>query len=118
MKNPILTLASIVCGAVLTLAASSAMAHVDVGIHIGIPGVIVPPVPVYVEPRPVYVEPAYPQPVYAEPVYEQRVYVRPHPVFVIEGERRYWRERRHYWHDGDFHEHREHWERHGYHDGR
>ncbi|MBN3805722.1 hypothetical protein GXB81_22090 [Paraburkholderia sp. Ac-20336] len=37
---------------------SAAFAHVDVGVNIGIPGVVVaPPPPVYVQPAPVYVAP-------------------------------------------------------------
>ena len=114
MKNPILTITSIVCGTALALVASSAMAHVDVGIHIGIPGVLVQPAPVYVQPQPVYVEPAYPQPVYVGPtVYEQRVYVRPHPVYVIENGRRGWYGHPRYWRNPDFHSPENHWEHHG-----
>lgn len=95
MKKLILTAAGLCAGVALMSAAAPAMAHVDVGIHIGIPGVFVQPAPVYVEPQPVYVQPVYAQPVYVQPVYERRVYVR--PDYVIEHryhdgwERRHWR---------------------------
>ena len=56
---------------------SAAMARVDVGISIGVPGVVYPAAPVYVAPPPpVYVAPA---PVYAPPL---PVYYRPAPVYV------------------------------------
>ena len=56
---------------------SAAMARVDVGISIGVPGVVYPAAPVYVAPPPpVYVAPA---PVYAPP---PPVYYRPAPVYV------------------------------------
>ena len=57
------------------LISSVALARVDVGISIGVPGVVYP-APVYVAPAPVYVAPA---PVYAPP---PPVYYRPAPVYV------------------------------------
>ncbi|MFY4261665.1 virulence factor [Achromobacter xylosoxidans] len=57
------------------LISSVALARVDVGISIGIPGVVYP-APVYAPPAPVYVAPA---PVYAPP---PPVYYRPAPVYV------------------------------------
>lgn len=109
MKKSILAFASAICGTALMFAAAPAMAHVDVGVHIGIPGVFVQPAPVYVQPQPVYVEPAYPQPVYVgPPVYEQRVYVRPRPVYVIDGHRGWYGHRRD-WHDADVHSHENRW---------
>ena len=56
---------------------SAAMARVDVGISIGVPGVVYPAAPAHVAPPPpVYVAPA---PVYAPP---PPVYYRPAPVYV------------------------------------
>ncbi len=73
------------------MVASPAMAHVDVGVNIGIPGVFA--APVYVQPQAIYVQP-------------QPVYVESRPVYV-EGERG-WHERhrheRHYRED-----HRDHY---------
>src|SRR5258706_15998573 len=95
MKKYLGIAAGLLASAALMMAASPAMAHVDVGINIGVPGFY--QAPVYVEPRPVYVQP---QPVYVqpEPVYvqENRVYVEPPPVY-IERENS-WRERQ--WDEG------------------
>jgi hypothetical protein len=115
MKKSILAIAGVVCGVALMFTALPAMAHVDVGIHIGIPGVFVQPAPVYVQPQPVYVESAHSQPVYAEPVYEQRVYVRPRRVYVIENGWREWYGHPRYWHDADFHAHDNRRDHHGGH---
>lgn len=62
-------------GAAGLLISSVALARVDVGISIGVPGVVYP-APVYAPPAPVYVAPA---PVYAPP---PPVYYRPAPVYV------------------------------------
>jgi len=72
-------------GAAGLLISSAAMARVDIGVSIGIPGVVYP-APVYVAPQPVYVAP--PPPVYYEPVpvYRPR-YVRPAPVYYYGGGR-------------------------------
>ena len=87
---------------------SAAMARVDVGISIGVPGVVYPAAPVYVAPPPpVYVAPA---PVYAPP---PPVYYRPAPVYVAppviypapvyyRGGGRYWHDRGGYYRHGDW----------------
>lgn len=61
-------------GAAGLMISSVALARVDVGISIGVPGVVYP-APVYVAPAPVYVAP--PPPVYYRPA---PVYVAPPPV--------------------------------------
>jgi len=94
------------------LLSSAALAHVDVGISIGVPGFIAPP-PVYVAPPPpVYVAP---QPVYVAPptVYlsPRPAYVRPRVVYpapVYYGPRYYGGGRGHY---HDHHGHHGHWRR-------
>lgn len=90
MKKYLTLAAGLIAGAMLTLAAAPAMAHVDVGVNIGVPGIYAPPPPVIVQPRPVYVEP---RPVYVEP---RPVYVQPAPVYVERPWRHEWRE--HHWH--------------------
>jgi len=75
---------------------SAAFAHVDVGVNIGIPGVVVaPPPPVYVQPEPVYVAPP-PAVVIAPGWYGDRYY---------DGrrywDRREWEHHHHEWHDDD-----------------
>jgi hypothetical protein len=98
MKKLLTAAAALIAGAVLTLTASPAMARVDVGVNIGVPGVYapapvyVPPPTVVVQPRPVYVPPA---PVVVQP---RPVYVQPAPVYV---DRPYWRER-HWQHHGPY----------------
>ncbi len=80
MKKNLTIAAGLIAGAVLLMGAGPAMAaHVDVGINIGIPGVIVPPV--YVQPAPAYVQPA-------------PIYVQPGPVYIERGPDREWHERR------------------------
>jgi len=71
-------------GAAGLLISSAAMARVDIGVSIGIPGVLYP-APVYVAPAPVYVAPP---PVYYHPapVYRPR-YVHPAPVYYYGGNR-------------------------------
>lgn len=71
------------------LMSSAAMARVDIGVSIGLPGVIYP-APVYVAPQPVYVEP---RPVYYDPpvVYREPRYVRPAPVYYYGEGHRHWR---------------------------
>ena len=90
-------------GAAGLLISSAAMARVDIGVSIGIPGVIFP-APVYVAPQPVYVAP--PPPVYYQPVpvYRPR-YVRPAPVYYYGG--RHWDGHRHnkHWKHGRGHRH-------------
>lgn len=75
-----LGIAGLAAGAALMLAATPALARVDLSVNIGVPGVYVHggPAPVYVHsaPAPVYVRPA---PVYVQP---QPVYVQPQPVYV------------------------------------
>jgi PXPV repeat (3 copies) len=84
MKNSLTIAAGLIASAALMMAASPAMAHVDVGVNIGIPGVFA--APVYVVPQPVYVEP-------------QPVYVQPRPVYIE-------REREREWHERHYHEDR------------
>lgn len=95
MKKFLAVAAVLIAGAALMSAATPALARVDVGVNIGVPGVYVAPAPVYVQPSPVYVEP---RPVYVEP--------------EREGE---WRERRmraREWHEHEgrreYHDHDEH----------
>jgi len=91
--------ASIVAGIAL-LASSGAMARVDVGIGIGIPGVVVAaPPPVYYEPEPVYVAP---QPVVVAPGYYDDWRAR-------EWQRRQWREQK--WREHEWRERRREWHR-------
>lgn len=62
MNKSMTVSAGILAAAVMMFAATPAMARVDVGVHIGVPGpVYYAPQPVYVQPRPVYVQP---RPVY------------------------------------------------------
>lgn len=79
MKKNLTIAAGLIAGAVLLMGAGPAMAHVDVGINIGIPGVIAPPV--YVQPAPAYVQPA-------------PIYVQPGPVYIERAPDREWHERR------------------------
>jgi hypothetical protein len=76
-------------GAAGLLISSAALARVDVGISIGVPGVIYP-APVYVAPQPVYVPP--PPPVYYRPapVYVAPPVVYPAPVYYRGGGGRYY----------------------------
>lgn len=70
--------AGILAAAVLMFSAAPAMARVDVGVNIGVPGpVYYAPEPVYVQPRPVYVQP---RPVYyaPQPYYGDRHHHRHH----------------------------------------
>jgi hypothetical protein len=90
MKKFLTVAAGLLAGTTLMLAASPALARVDVDFHIGVPGVYVQPAPVYVQPRPVYVQP---QPVYVQP---QPVYVQPQPVYVERYHRGHWRDRQMY----------------------
>lgn len=82
--------------------AGPASARVDVGVSIGIPGVIVAPAPVYVAPPPpVYVAPGYvmPRPYYgAPPVYGRPVVVMPPPPHYYGGRGKapYYREGHHH----------------------
>jgi hypothetical protein len=97
MKKFLTAAAGLFAGTALMLAASPALARVDVDFHIGVPsGVYVQPAPVYVQPRPVYVQP---QPVFVQP---RPIYVHPQPVYSERQHHRHWRERRMYRdHDGD-----------------
>jgi hypothetical protein len=63
MKKFLVMAAGLIAGAALMSATVPALAQVDVGVNIRVPGVYVAPAPVYVQPRPVYVEP---RPVYIE----------------------------------------------------
>lgn len=100
MKRILSVVAVLAAGATL-FAAAPAMARVDVGVSIGVPGVYVPqpvyaPAPVYVQPRPFYAPP--PRVVYApQPYYApQPVWVAPRPVG--DWRAREWRERHRYAH--------------------
>ena len=69
-------------GAAGLMLSSAALARVDIGVSIGIPGVVYP-APVYVAPAPVYAPPPvvhYPAPVYA-------------PAGGVSGARLLWRPR-------------------------
>lgn len=55
MKKYISIGAGLIASTALMMAATPAVAHVDVGVNIGLPGVYIAPAPVYVEPRPVYI---------------------------------------------------------------
>ncbi len=88
---------------VAALASGSAFARVDVGIGIGIPGVVVAPAaPVYYQPAPVYVAPPPP------------VYVAPRPVVVAPGYYDGWRGRE--WREHEWREHERRREWHHWHD--
>ena len=91
-------------------ASSVALAHVDVGVNIGIPGVAYAPEPVYAPPPPVYAPP--PPVVVVSPGWYGDRYYDGHRYW----ERREWEERHHdrEWHDardyrggphGDWHDH-------------
>ncbi|MCK4122877.1 hypothetical protein ACI2TT_22005 [Ralstonia nicotianae] len=90
------TLLAFVLGGAALCASTAALAHVDVGVSIGVPApVYVAPAPVYAPPPPMIYQPA---PVYA-----------PAPVVVGGGYYRdpYWRERewrRHEWREREWHE--------------
>lgn len=73
MKKYLTIAAGLIASTALMMAASPALAHVDVDVNIGLPGVVVAPEPVYVQPRPVYVE--------------------PRPVYIPEEREHDWRER-------------------------
>ncbi len=100
MKKHLTIAAGLIASAALMMVASPAMAHVDVGVNIGIPGFF--PAPVYVEPQPVYVQ-------------RQPEYIQSRPIYV-EGEggnawrEHEWRERRS--HARQWQERHEHDERH------
>jgi hypothetical protein len=84
MKKILAFSAALVAGAGMLLAASPAMARVDVDVNLGVPG------PVYMAPEPFYVQP---RPVYVAP---RPVYFAPRPVYYMEPHRR------HHWrHDRD-----------------
>lgn len=90
MKKHLAAAAGLIACTTLMMAATPALARVDVDLNIGIPGPVYmhpapmyAPPPVYAPPRPVYVQPA---PVYVQPA---PVYVQPRPVYV----ERQWRER-------------------------
>ncbi|MDB5763203.1 MAG: virulence protein [Herminiimonas sp.] len=97
MKKYLTVAAGLAVGAMLISAAAPAMARVDVGVNIGVPGIYVQPAPVYVQPQPIYVQPrpiyVQPRPVYVQP---GPVYVQPQPVYV-ERYHQHWRE--HQWHE-------------------
>lgn len=78
MNKTMTVSAGILAAAVLMFSAAPAMARVDVGVNIGVPGpVYYAPEPVYVQPRPVYVQP---RPVYyaPQPYYGDRHHHRHH----------------------------------------
>ncbi|MFJ7567061.1 hypothetical protein ACIQW9_08905 [Herminiimonas sp. NPDC097707] len=84
MKKTLTISASVLALATLMFAATPAMARVDVGVNIGVPGpVYMQPQPVYVQPRPIYVQP--------QPVYVDRHYYKHHHKHY----------RNHYRHDRD-----------------
>ncbi|WP_454739685.1 hypothetical protein [Cupriavidus necator] len=93
-------LATCLIAAAITLAPGAAQARVDVGIGIGIPGIVVAPAaPVSYEPAPVYVEP--PRPVVVAPSYyedwEARAW-REQQWRERRWREREWRERHRKWH--------------------
>ena len=80
--NKAFGITGLIAGTVLLLSSGAALARVDVGINIDVPGPYVRPAPIYVEPQPVYVQPQpvyVPRPVYVQP---QPVYVQPRPVVI------------------------------------
>ncbi|CAB3780342.1 hypothetical protein LMG28614_01042 [Paraburkholderia ultramafica] len=97
-------------------ASSAALAHIDVGVNIGVPGVAYAPEPVYAPPPPVYV-PAPPVVVVSPGWYGERYYDG-HRYW----ERREWEEHHHdrrEWHDargpyGDPRGHDNGWHGHGH----
>lgn len=108
-----LSVAGLIAGVALMLAATSAAARVNVDLNVVVPGpYYAEPAPVYVQPAPVYVQPApvyvQPPPVYVQP---RPVYVQPRPGYVQPrpswGYQQDWRERqghehgRHRRHDQD-----------------
>ncbi|GAC1328187.1 MAG: hypothetical protein NVSMB28_25030 [Collimonas sp.] len=66
--SKLIVAAGIMATATLMMLTAPAMAGVDVGVNIGLPGVYVQPRPVYVQPEAVYVQT---RPVYIQPEYEQ-----------------------------------------------
>lgn len=86
MNKTMTVSAGILAAAVLMFSAAPAMARVDVGVNIGVPG------PVYYAPEPVYVQP---RPVYVQP---RPVYYAPQPYYGDRGDR-YYRDRHHHRHD-------------------
>lgn len=81
--NKVFGVKGLIAGMALLLSSGAALARVDVGINIDIPGPYVRPAPIYVEPQPVYVQP---RPVYVQPrpvyVHPQPVYVQPRPIVI------------------------------------
>ncbi|KAA1012005.1 hypothetical protein FVF58_12865 [Paraburkholderia panacisoli] len=87
---------AIVAGLAIS-ASSAALAHVDVGVNIGVPGVVYAPEPVYAPPPPPVYAPAPPVVVVSPGWYGERYYDG-HRYW----ERREWEERHHErrdWHD-------------------
>ncbi|WP_133648443.1 hypothetical protein [Paraburkholderia flava] len=82
-------LVTLVIGALAIGTSSAAMAHVNIGLNIGIPA------PVYVAPAPVYAPPPPPVVYQPAPVYGAPVYGGPTIVIGWHGDR-YWDGRR-YW---------------------
>ncbi|CBJ36712.1 putative signal peptide virulence protein Vrg-6 [Ralstonia solanacearum CMR15] len=97
------TLLAFVLGGVALCASTAALAHVDVGVSIGVPApVYVAPAPVYAPPPPVIYQPA---PVYAPaPVVVGGGYYRDPYWREREWRRREWRE--HEWREREWHHHR------------
>ena len=86
MKKIMTVSAGILAATVLMFSAAPAMARVDVGVNIGIPGpVFYAPEPVYVQPRPVYYAP-------------RPVYYAPQPYY---GNGHHHKHGHHYRHDND-----------------
>lgn len=106
IRNRSIALFGAVAALAALLAAPAAHARVDWSVNIGVPGVVVPPEPVYYPPpAPVYVPPP---PVYYRP--PPPVYYRPPPVYyrppppVYYGPGYYeprWRHRHRHWRDWD-----------------
>ncbi|KAF3996815.1 PXPV repeat protein [Glaciimonas immobilis] len=108
MKKIISIAAGLLASAALLMAASPAMAHVDVGVNIGLPGIFVAPEPVYVQPEPVYIAP---RPIYVQP---RPVYLQPRPVYIEQQQEPEWRGRQ--WQENRFREDRRDYHR-GHHKG-
>ena len=92
-------------GAAGLLMASAAMARVDIGVSIGIPGVVYG-APVYVAPQPVYVAPPPPVHYHPAPVYRPR-YVHPVPVYYG-GHKGHHKHKKHWKHSHKGHHHHHH----------
>ena len=99
--KPLAKIAAGCLACLAVLAAAPAMARVDVGVNIGVPG---GPPPVYVSPPPSYVSPP---PQYLNPP-PGPVYLVPPPVYAYPPPGYYGPPR---WEDRRWHDHGRHWDR-------